>query len=362
LSGGLAVSAADASVYDFENLVVDGGLNGRDGWVRAPEGGFISVRQDETPVNGTLVAKPLVGVDSGYTAYYTRVNNDTFRFSPFFGTETQVIQQFDTTAQATSGFGVGADTDGNGLVTAALGEVGPMFGSVRTTDVGVEQFGILAANYGAAYVTPLNTATRCCNEPTDWYRMQLRMNLTANGGAGSGSLYYMNLTRGDTEFQPIAELQNKNLRLDTLNPAAGPESWNAMFIVMEFEGARAVPKLDNLMPRFPIVMQRNLDLSIQAIDGLDTFGAKFDIDLRRVADPAQPDAFIWRLARFAIPPTSTPSTSGVLPSWNLVLDEVDISAVNPYTSLFPDACLEFEGWDGSNVMTMTWQYVAGDCQ
>ena len=36
LTGGLALSAAEASVYDFENFEIFQGIQGVDGWVRLP--------------------------------------------------------------------------------------------------------------------------------------------------------------------------------------------------------------------------------------------------------------------------------------------------------------------------------------
>ena len=131
LTGGLAFSAAEAAVYDFENLEIDHGIQSTDGWVRVPDGGFMITRLDDTPENGTQVAMPFVGVDSGWHAYLSRVNNETLNFSPFFGTETQAVMQFDTTAEAVTGFGLGTDLDGNGLITPEAGELGPLFGAVR---------------------------------------------------------------------------------------------------------------------------------------------------------------------------------------------------------------------------------------
>jgi hypothetical protein len=361
VAGGLGITVSQASVYDFENLV-NGVLEGRDGWVEAPGSGVVVIRQDDTLVNGTQVAQPDVGVLSGTPGDVTRVNDDGFRFSPFFGTESQVVLEADLTAEAATGFALGADLNSDGVLAAADGELGPTFGALRNDQAGVEQFGILAANLSAVYLAPLNSGERTGNEDDHWYRMQLRMDLTANGGSGSGSLYYMNLTNGDTTFQPVSELQNVDLLLGAMAPEAGPASWNAMRIVMQFEGSQSIPHMDNLMPRFPIVLQRNLGLSIQAIDGLNAFGAKFDVALRLIENPAEPTGLFWQLGHVAIAPPSTPSTSVILPSWNLVLGQVDISTVTPNEiTTLPNACLEFQGWDGADVFTMTWKYVAGDC-
>lgn len=361
LTGCLAVSAAQASVYDFENLV-NGVLQGRDGWLDAPGSGLVVIRTDDTPVNGTQVAKPDVGVLSGAPGLLTRVNNASFGFSAFFGTETQVVLEADLTAEAQTGFGLGADVNGNGIVTAGEGELGPVFGALRDAQAGVEQFGIMAANEGTKYLAPLTTETRCCNEDSDWYRMQLRMDLTANGGAGSGSLFYMNLTRGDTEFQPVSELQNVNLGLTALLPEAGPTSWNAMWITTLFEGNQSVPSIDNLVPRVPIVMQRDGGLSIQAVDAINQFGAKFDVALQSVQDPVDPSGLFWQLARVEIAESTVPSAAVLLPGMDLILDSADIAGVYPGLGTVSDICLEFQGWDGEHPRTMVWKYVAVGCQ
>lgn len=363
LSGSFAVCAAQASVYDFDHLA-DGGLFNRDGWVSAPDSGVITILQDDTPVNGTQVAQPLLGVLSGFVSYYTRVNTDTFRFSPFFGTETQAVLEVDVTAEAHTGFGVGADINGDGILSAANGELGPVFGVLRDAQAGVEQFGLMPANLRATAqcLTPLNTETRCCNEDSDWYRMQLRMDLTANGGAGSGSLYYMNLTRGDTEFQPVSECLNVDLGLNTMDPEAGPDAWNSMWITMLAEGGLSVPSMDNLVPRIPVVMQRDGGLSIQAVNAVDLYGAKFDVALRPVQDPLDPTGLFWQLARVEVAELTTPSAAVLLPGMDLILDSVDIAAKYPAIGTVSNICLESQGWDGVHPTTLIWKYVAGGCQ
>jgi hypothetical protein len=73
------------------------------------------------------------------------------------------------------------------LLSLSGGEVGPIFGTFRAQQQGVEQFLILAANMTSFHVAPLNAGGRCCNEDDDWYRLQLRVDLTANNGAGAGA-------------------------------------------------------------------------------------------------------------------------------------------------------------------------------
>lgn len=370
VTGGLGLSAAQASVYDFENLP-NGVIQGRDGWLDVRGSGLMVTRPDVTPENGTQVAQPDVGVLSGWFAVLSRVNDDSFQFSPFSGAETNAVLQFDVTAEARTAFGLGTDVDGDGVLTAAAAELGPIFGTWRDQQHGTEQFAVMASNFNygtiVPYVAPLNNEERCCNADSDWYRLQLRIDFTANGGAGSGSLYYMNLTRGDGQFQPVTELQNLDLGLDAMDPAAGPETWNAMWMGMRFEGSQSLPRLDNLVPRvLPVVMQANEDLPVQGVDGMDSFGLKYDVTLRAVEDPSDPAGYFWQLGDYAVVDPDTPSSSLLRPDLDLVLGVVDLSAVTDVgTATMFNVCLEFQGWDGIDHTTMTWKYVRyvdGGCQ
>ena len=252
MSFGLALPAVQATVYDFEDLQL-GGLAGQDNWLSEPSLGEMVIRVDTTG-NNTKVAWPILGVASGWFAYLTRVNDAGFGYSPLTGDAAMI--QFDANGQAAAGFALGKDLDGNGLLSRANGEIGPAFGTFSdTSDGGVTQFfveegGLRTSDpdFSPTFVTPLTTPQRCCNDPEDWYRLQLRIDLTANGGAGSGSLYYMNLSRGDTTFLPVAELQNLDMALDTMATGAGPESWDAMWLLTQSDGGQRLPGLDNLLP------------------------------------------------------------------------------------------------------------------
>jgi hypothetical protein len=247
----LAMPAVQAGVYDFEGLDTRF-LAGQDGWLSEPSLGEVVIRLDDSAVNGTQVAQPDVGLASGWFAYLTRVNDASFAFGPFAGGEAAL--QFDTNAEAASGLALGHDGDGDGLLSRSAAEIGPVFGTFRDSVRGVAQFFVeVAGTPGAGsdleptFLVPL-TDVDPSNDPEDWYRLLLRIDLAANGGAGSGSLYYMNLTEGDTEFQPVAGLQNLALALDTLAPEARPDDWDAMWLVTRFDGNQNVPQIDNLVP------------------------------------------------------------------------------------------------------------------
>jgi hypothetical protein len=241
---------AQASIYDFEGLALRN-LSGQDGWLSQPAMGEIVVRVDDSPVNGTQVARPDVGVASGAMALLTRVNDGAFQFDPFLGDH--AVIQFEADGEAIATFGLGRDLDGDRLLSRTNGEAGPLFGIVRDPEQGIAQFAIQPADQPVADLATTSvvsalTAADSSNEPGDWYRLQLRIDLAANAGAGAGSLYFMNLSEGDAAFRPVPGLQGVPLALDALDPAAGPGAWNAMWLAMQFSGNQNVPSLDNLDP------------------------------------------------------------------------------------------------------------------
>lgn len=180
------VPAAAAVTYDFEKLPLNQVLNGNDGWLSEASVGELITRMDGTPENGTQVAQPLAGVASGFFAFLTRVNDLDFRFSPFFGMESSAVIEFEASAAAVAGVALGHDINGDGMLSLDLGEWGPAFGTFHEPEQGVPNFIIHTSV--TSYLAPLTSAERCCNFDTDWYRLRLRMDLTANGGAGACSL------------------------------------------------------------------------------------------------------------------------------------------------------------------------------
>jgi len=212
-------------LYDFENLS-SGTLTYQDNWVKL----FGQDAQVTTGsgVNTTKTATAPTGV-----SIMARPNNGNFAFLPFSGTETQAILQFDmywgdSTAGVT--MAVGNDT---------LMSYGPFFG---ITDIaGSERkFYIRQAGGGTEYGASLSGAVSV----GDWVRLQLRADFTAGGGAGLGSLYYQNLTRGDTIFSPVAGLQNIPLNLT----AAPPATWNTMGFRIGNGASSGAVQIDNMVP------------------------------------------------------------------------------------------------------------------
>ena len=138
-------------------------------------------------------------------------------------------------------FALGCDRNGDGLLLSSDGEIGPAFG------VYDRNFRIQEANLGTAYDDGFNAGGGDGNSGNDWYRLQLRLDFTAGNGAGVGSLYYKNLTDGDTSFHTVSGMINRPLGLSRLHPDAQPATWNAMWLHLLSNG-NSVPTADNLVP------------------------------------------------------------------------------------------------------------------
>ncbi|MCF7848355.1 MAG: hypothetical protein K9M45_05845 [Kiritimatiellales bacterium] len=224
-------------VYTFEALAIDSNINGQDHWKVQPGGGQATVRQDETS-NGTQVVrhyKEVGGADQ--SAYITRTNDASFNFLPFSGSESNAIIQSEVNGEHLAMFALGCDRNGDGLLLSADGELGPAFG-VYDRNFSIQQAGLGSMS---------NVVFGSGNNGSDWYRLQLQIDFTAGEGKGTGSLYYMNLTDGDTVFQAVAGLTDLPLGLDGLHTDAHPSQWNAIWLHLRSSGG-SIPCADNLIP------------------------------------------------------------------------------------------------------------------
>ena len=208
-------------VYDFESLT-PGGLAGQDNWTVFAVG-------DSTVISGSGL-NPTQTATAAATSIMARPNDGNFRFLAFSGAETDAFMQFDMRLDSTG-------------ATMALGNevaIGPFFG---ITGIGASgsQFYIREAGMGAEHGVSLGGAV----SPGEWVRFQLRADLTANGGNGAGSLYYQNLSLGETGFTPVAFLQNVGLNLS----AAPPATWNGIGFRIDNAGVPSGNiQIDNLVP------------------------------------------------------------------------------------------------------------------
>lgn len=240
--GNSPVSAQTPEVYDFESLSIHSFIDGHDNWVDKPGQGDGVIYLDDTG-NDTKVARPLPTVAFDEDVYLARANDSAFGFPAFNSSATDAVIRFELNGEHLALFGLGHDLDGDGVLeedpysNGSGGELGPVFGDYD------RNFTLREANFGASTSTPFGSG----NSGNDWYRMELRIDFTANGGEGAGSLFYLNITDGDTEFQAVSGLQGINLQLGRLHPDAGPETWDTMWLQLRASGSNRAA-VDNLVP------------------------------------------------------------------------------------------------------------------
>jgi len=238
--------------YGFEGLNVNKQLAGQGNWQL-----WSTVpTQDQTVkmgdgVNTTTVA----GYPSTGIGIISRVNDANFSFPTFTGTETNVKLEAEIRVAAEGGphIALGGDVDGSGSLSGAS-EVGPWFGIANNG-----QFYIRNAGFGAENQTPVAGEGVAID---DWVRVRMVVDFTANGGSGSASLFYKDLTRGDADFVPVAALQNIDINLSA---AASPATWNG--IITRTDGG--LGQYDNIVIGFagPVLMPDvNMDGVVNIFD------------------------------------------------------------------------------------------------
>lgn len=228
-------------VYDCEALATNQPLAGQDGWHVLPGQGEVDVVPGGLDENTTVVLRHRDTVPQNQPAFATRISDPRFNFVGFTGSETNAVIQFEATGEHVALLALGRDLDGDGHLTAAVGEIGPAFG------VHDRRFRIQEANLGTVYDDNFNIGGGDANSGNDYYQLRLRLDFTANGGDGVGTLLFRNLTDGDTGFHSVPGVHNRPLGLLRLAPGARPALWNALWVQLQSNG-NSVPVADNFIP------------------------------------------------------------------------------------------------------------------
>lgn len=224
-------------IYTFESLNVNNLIHGQDNWIDQPGQGQAAIYQDPGSINGTKVARHVPTVVFNQSAFLTRVNDGNFSFPAVTEIQTGLTIQFDCNGQHVAIFALGHDVNGDGMLKSSEGEIGPSFGTYD------RDFRLQGANLGTIHNVDFGSG----NNGTDWYRIQLRIDFTANDGDGSGSLYYKNLTDGDPDFIAVSGLQDIDLELGAMDPGAKPTTWDALWMHL-LTGGGNIPHADDLVP------------------------------------------------------------------------------------------------------------------
>ena len=178
-------------------------------------------------------------VGPGYGCDASRVNDGAWLFAPFAGVEPSAMFECDVQVGYWGGtFGLAHDTNGDGQVRGNQpGERGVRF-LIGTQ--GNQQLRLYRADQSFAQAS---LASAGGVGGGDWVRVRVIMDLAANGGAGAGSLYLMNISQGATSFTAVPGLQDVDLALDqSAADATNPLLWDALWL--HFEGATY--SLDNV--------------------------------------------------------------------------------------------------------------------
>ncbi len=206
------VASLATPVYTF--TLSDGLLNGRDNWTNHPANN----------ANVQVVGGRIIGGGAGVSRA-VRVNNASFSLAPFAATQTSAVFQVEMTMPASvptnnKGVAAGLRTNSADPVQSAF-ELGIFFntGLPAYFNLNLPVVGNVEAPVPAGVVAGDNL------------EVQLRIDFTANGGDGAGSVYFRNLTQGATGFSAVPGLQNLNLHRQGLSAAnRDPATWNTMSV------------------------------------------------------------------------------------------------------------------------------------
>ena len=234
-----------ASIYTFDNLNT-GQLAGQDNWM------ILNGNQTSYLIaNGTGFDTTRVARNPGSTLSFQdihlngRQNNGNYSFGNLSGA-TALTMSFDTQVQNNAGedqfinFSLSNSTITN--YSSPGFSYHQSFGGTPTWGLGGASYTGGPAAGGTSGNLPGGISTN------DWIRLQLVMNTTANGGVGTGNLFFTDLTQAGTP-----QLLTSNFNLN-LNPVGNLGVWDTMWSRSDFASSvvidnltvTAVPEVSNL--------------------------------------------------------------------------------------------------------------------
>ena len=229
-----------AVTYTFDNLST-GTLAGQDNWMTLDSNNTSDLVTIGTGFDTTKVARnPGTTGPAGSADVHIndRQNNANFSFGNLSGFST-VTMSFDTQVQNNASedqyiqFSLGMTTNAN---------YGSPAIAYRQSFGGTPIWRLLSGGYtgGPAGTQASGNLPGGINQ-NDWIRLTLIMNMTANGGTGSGDYYVTDLTQGGV---PQLLTSNYNLNLDpSPTPTINVGNWDTMSTRSDFASSVV---LDNL--------------------------------------------------------------------------------------------------------------------
>ena len=216
---------AQAALYTFENLTAGANLIGQDNWVHFNTGATSGNEALVLIGTGSNTSKVVAGNQGN--AQVGRANDANFSVPTFTGTEQVYLEadfQFGTQLAQFAAAHVVPDTQ-----AATSRSMSPIFGwqPIGTPPNTVMNFILRKALFGTSTNIPVPDVAPEIVQG-DWVRLRMELNLAANGGDGSASLFYKDLTLGQTSFTPIPGLQN--LAGGLLSNNANDYFWDGMYV------------------------------------------------------------------------------------------------------------------------------------
>jgi len=260
-------AAAQLVTYDFNNL--NGSdvhpftlLDAQDGWSEETFNASNRCGVTATLSHDATKSLRFQEVGPGFGCDASRINDASFGFPSYLGTETNAYFQADMQVGYWGGsFGLGYDTDLDGRIRGYQpGELGVRFSVGTHANI---QLQLIAAD-GTSVSAPLSSLGSVSGG--DWLRIGITMDLTAANGSGLGAVEVQNITGGATTLTPVPGLQAVPLGLDqTAGNATNPIAWNAVWL--HFEGATY--GLDNIQIGVKTAeYQVNTPLASMIVDGV----------------------------------------------------------------------------------------------
>lgn len=235
---------AGTGVYRFNDLS-PGFLVGQDGWLNQPHTANASVEVYDKGAGNLAVRHS----GNGGQAVY-RFNDANFSFPSFSAGETNAMAYADFLVRYQGGqynalVGFAADSSDAGAVINQSTEISPYFGLVKSTSTaGVLALVLRGASDGTVNFEPVAAYAN----DGDWIRLKMVMNLAA----GTGSLFFRNLSQRSPDYVPVPNCTGVSLQLGRMSPDCPPSSWNAMFMRMTSDlsqqTARNACTIDNVIP------------------------------------------------------------------------------------------------------------------
>jgi hypothetical protein len=198
---------AQAATYTFEGLTAGpsptGNLIGQDNWVHFNTGATTGAEAIVQLGTGTNTSNVFLANQGN--AQVGRANDANFSVPTFTGTEQVYLEadmQFGTQQANFAAAHVVPDSQ-----AATDRSMSPIFGWFPFGTPSSLQFMVRKANFGAtSFIAVADAAPEIVLG--DWVRLRMEVDLAANGGDGSASLFYKDLTLGQTSFTPVLTLQN----------------------------------------------------------------------------------------------------------------------------------------------------------